>query len=60
MSIDTTKQKELHEKIPLLIEELNQRLIERDELSRLVVLAMLSKNHMFLIGERGVGKSKDG
>lgn len=58
MSIDTAKQKELHEKIPLLIEELNQRLIERDELSRLVVLAMLSKNHMFLIGERGVGKSK--
>lgn len=58
MSIDTTKQNELHEKIPLLIEELNQRLIERDELSRLVVLAMLSKNHMFLIGERGVGKSK--
>lgn len=58
MSIDTTKQKELHEKIPLLIEELNLRLIERDELSRLVVLSMLSKNHMFLIGERGVGKSK--
>lgn len=57
MNIDTVKQKELHEKIPLLIGELNQRLIERDELSRLVVLAMLSKNHMFLIGERGVGKS---
>ncbi|KIM08765.1 MAG: hypothetical protein KU29_03295 [Sulfurovum sp. FS06-10] len=58
MSIDKQIQKEFYEKIPLLVEELNKRLIERDELSRLVVLAMLSKNHMFLIGERGVGKSK--
>lgn len=50
-------QKEYSTKIPQLINELNQRLIERDELSRLVVLAMLSKSHMFLIGERGVAKS---
>lgn len=52
------KQLELHNNIPLLIDELNARLIERDELSRLVVLAMLSMSHMFLIGERGVAKSK--
>ena len=50
-------QKEFHNKIPELINELNERLIERDELSRLVVLAMCSHNHMFLIGERGVAKS---
>lgn len=58
MTINHEKQAELHVKIPLLINELNARLIERDELSRLVVLAMLSKSHMFLIGERGVAKSK--
>lgn len=58
MTINHEKQTELHVKIPLLINELNERLIERDELSRLVVLAMLSKSHMFLIGERGVAKSK--
>jgi len=40
-----------------LIEELNLRLIERDELSKLVVLAILSHTHMFLLGERGVAKS---
>jgi len=58
MITNTEKQKALHVKIPLLIAELNDRLIERDELSRLVILAMLSKSHMFLIGERGVAKSK--
>ncbi|AHJ12990.1 AAA family ATPase [Sulfurospirillum multivorans] len=57
MEMNKEKQNDLHVKIPLLINELNERLIERDELSRLVVLAMLSKSHMFLIGERGVAKS---
>ncbi len=56
--MDKERQQYLHSQIPLLINELNQRLIERDELSRLVVLVMLSKSNMFLMGERGVAKSK--
>ena len=55
--IDKKLQTSFYEKIEPLINALNERLIERDELSRLVVLAMLSKRHMFLIGERGVAKS---
>ena len=56
--MENTLQQSYHNRISHLIYELNQRLIERDELSRLVVLTMLSKQHMFLIGERGVAKSK--
>lgn len=52
------RQNYLHSQIPLLIAELNKRLIEREELSPLVILVMLSKSNMFLMGERGVGKSK--
>lgn len=55
--MENALQQSYHNRISPLIYELNQRLIERDELSRLVVLAMLSKQHMFLIGERGVAKS---
>jgi len=39
------------------IKELSKRLIERDQLIRLTTLSILSKSHMFLIGERGVAKS---
>ena len=56
--MDKERQKYLHSQIPLLIAELNKRLIEREELSPLVILVMLSKSNMFLMGERGVGKSK--
>ncbi|MBL0722038.1 MAG: AAA family ATPase, partial [Sulfurovum sp.] len=48
---------EIFNLIPKLINELNERLIERDELTRLMVLSIFSGNHMFLIGERGVAKS---
>jgi MoxR-like ATPase len=52
------EKQELYSKnVNLLIGDLNERLIERDELSRLVVLSLCSHSHMFLLGERGVAKS---
>ena len=47
----------ISKKIDFAINELNDRLIERDQLVRLTILALFSKSHMFLIGERGVAKS---
>jgi len=51
------KQELYNKNVALLIEDLNERLIERDELSRLVVLSLCSHSNMFLLGERGVAKS---
>lgn len=51
------KQELYNKNVESLIQDLNERLIERDELSRLVVLALCSHSHMFLLGERGVAKS---
>lgn len=51
------KQELYNKNVEFLIEDLNERLIERDELSRLVVLSLCSHSHMFLLGERGVAKS---
>ncbi|MCK9549469.1 AAA family ATPase [Aquamicrobium sp.] len=50
-------QKEIHRKTKIFIKELNQKAIERDVLSRLGVLALLSRSHMFLVGDPGVGKT---
>jgi len=44
-------------KLKSLIEELNNKLIEREELIPLMLLTVFSKTNMFLIGEPGVGKS---
>jgi len=49
--------KNIRKKIDYAIRELNSRLIERDQLVKLIILAIFSKSHMFLIGERGVAKS---
>lgn len=51
------KQNLYSKNVDLLIGDLNERLIERDELSRLVVLSLCSHSNMFLLGERGVAKS---
>jgi len=51
------KQEIYNKNVELLIKDLNERLIERDELSRLVVLSLCSHTNMFLLGERGVAKS---
>lgn len=45
------------EKILMAIEELEDKLIEREELIRLCVLCIFSRHHMFLIGVPGVGKT---
>lgn len=45
------------QKIAQTIAEIEAKLIEREELIRLCVLAMFSKHHMFLIGVPGVGKT---
>jgi len=47
----------IKEKILKSMNQLTDRLIEREQLVKLTILAMFSKSHMFLIGERGVAKS---
>lgn len=47
----------ISQKARVLINELNNKVLERNELSRLVVLALLSSKNMFLIGKPGVGKT---
>jgi MoxR-like ATPase len=47
----------LRTKVFNLINALEKRLIEREELVRIIVLAILSRNHLFLIGKPGVGKT---
>lgn len=57
MTIDTVKQAELGTKARVLIEEIEKKTIEREELARLITLAIFSKSHIFLIGLPGVGKT---
>lgn len=45
------------EKLLVAIEELETKLIEREELIRLTLLCIFAKHHMFLIGKPGVGKT---
>jgi len=47
----------LRGKVFALIEALENKLIEREELVKIIVLAILSRNHLFLIGKPGVGKT---
>lgn len=47
----------LKEKVGSLLEELDDKFIEREELIRLLVLAVLSKEHLFMVGKPGVAKS---
>jgi MoxR-like ATPase len=45
------------EKIKEIIDYINSLFKERDELAKILVLAILSKQHVFLVGEAGVGKT---
>jgi len=44
-------------KIPLLIEELNGKQIEREELISLLIVTFFANKNMFLLGEPGVSKT---
>jgi MoxR-like ATPase len=52
------KQEDYREKIIKVTKELEEKLIEREAIIRLVLLAIFSKQHVFLIGEPGVAKTK--
>lgn len=56
-NIEKTFQVDIHNRIKKLIEELESKAIEREILARLLVLTIVSKSHIFLIGEPGVGKT---
>lgn len=45
------------ERIPYFIDELNNKQIEREELVPLLIIALFSKKHIFLLGEPGVSKT---
>lgn len=50
-------QNEISRKARVVIDELNAKSLERDEMSRMITLAFLSSKHVFLIGKPGVGKT---
>lgn len=52
------KQQELSAKAHMLINELRAKVVERDSLSSLLVLAIFSAQNIFLIGKPGVAKTK--
>lgn len=55
--IDFEFQQNMSTKARIFLEELNNKSLEREEMSRLVVLSFLASKHMFLIGKPGVGKT---
>jgi len=55
--VEMSFQDKMFNKINVILTELNERLIEREELNMLLVLAIFSKSHIFLIGKPGVGKT---
>lgn len=55
--IDTVKMAKIHKSLVELFNEMSSRLIERDQLIRLIGLTFFCKANCFLLGDRGVGKS---
>lgn len=55
--IDIESQMKYHKNCILLFEEMESRLIEREQLIRIVALTYFYKTNCFLIGDRGLGKS---
>lgn len=56
-SIDIVRMNKIHLSLVELFNEMSKRLIERDQLNRLIGLTFFCKSNCFLIGDRGVGKS---
>ena len=52
------RQRILHNKAVSLINELNSKVVEREELSAILVLTIFSAQNIFLIGKPGVAKTK--
>jgi len=52
------RQEMLHNKAVSLIAELNSKVVEREELSAILVLTIFSAQNIFLIGKPGVAKTK--
>jgi len=49
-------QEEYKQLVAQVIKELENKAIEREELIRILILAMFSRTNVFLIGPPGVGK----
>lgn len=45
------------EKILAVVNDINTKFIERDELSRILILTIFAKEHIYLVGEPGTGKT---
>jgi MoxR-like ATPase len=56
-SLDIVRMNKIHLSLVELFNEMSKRLIERDQLNRLIGLTFFCKSNCFLIGDRGVGKS---
>lgn len=56
-NINITRMGQIHNSLVNLFNEMSSRLIERDQLIRLIGLTFFCKANCFLLGERGVGKS---
>ena len=56
-SIDKEFMNQIHSSLGKLFKEMSKRLIERDQLSRLIALTFFTRANCFLLGERGVAKS---
>lgn len=50
-------EKDIPNKLLIIISDLERKLVEREELIRLILLCIFSRQHSFLIGEAGVGKT---
>ncbi len=48
---------DIKKRILLLKEEFNQKQIDREELSNILILSLFSQKHVFLLGEPGVSKT---
>jgi len=51
------KQKNIYDNLLLLFKELEERLIQREEFIRVILITIFAKENAFFLGRRGVGKT---